>query len=400
MDRTLKCFTNCLLCVSGELVAQDIYFSTEQGTITPNYYYRQEGVERIDLDGKIVSPGFLDLQPNGMKGVHFTHLAQGDGFEDDERKLQEVSEMEASHGVTGWWATVPTVDRHQWKEILPTLKPRTFTSGADLLGAHVEGPYINESKKGAHNASYLVEPTQISPSELYGDGSLREAVKLITLAPELPGAIALIGQLQEEYPHIVISLGHSSATYDEGIAAMQLGARALTHVFNAMNPLHHRLPGLAGLMSTGKCHYSIILDGIHLHPSVVTLCMRTDPRKCVFITDSIELAGMPDGLHPGHGQIPQRQLKQGNRVTIEGTDTLIGSCCTLDECVRNAVAFTGCNLAEAVQCVTENIADLMGERKRGKLEPGRRADFAILDSEGTVLETWISGNKVWESTSA
>ncbi|OCT44233.1 putative N-acetylglucosamine-6-phosphate deacetylase [Cladophialophora carrionii] len=376
MDRTLKCFTNCLLCVSGELVAQDIYFSTEQGTITPNYYYRQEGVERIDLNGKIVSPGFLDLQTNGMKGVHFTHLAQNDGVEDDERKLQEVSEM----------------------EILPTLKPRTFASGADLLGAHVEGPYITASKRGAHNASYLVEPTQISPAELYGDHSLREAVKLITLAPELPGATTLIGQLQEEYPHVVISLGHSTATYDEGIAALQLGARALTHAFNAMNPLHHRLPGLAGLMSTGKCHYSIILDGIHLHPSVVTLCMRTDPRKCVFITDSIELAGMPDGLHPGHGQIPQWQLKQGNRVTIEGTDTLIGSCCTLDECVRNAVAFSGCNLAEAVQCVTENIADLMGERKRGKLEPGRRADFAILDGEGNVLETWIGGHKVWERT--
>ena len=236
----------------------------------------------------------------------------------------------------------------------------------------------------------------MSPSELYGDNSLRDAVKLITLAPELPGSAALIGQLQEGYPHIVISLGHSSATYEDGRAALQLGARALTHVFNAMNPLHHRLPGLAGLMGTGECHYSIIPDGIHLHPSVVTLCMRTDPRKCVLITDSIELAGLPDGVHPGHGQIPQRQLKQGNRVTIEGTDTLIGSCCTLDECVRNAVAFTGCGLAEAVQCVTENIADMMGETKRGKLEPGRRADFAVLDPEGNVLETWIKGRRVWD----
>ena len=117
MDRSLKCFTNCLLCISGELVAQDLYFSTDQGTITPNYYYRQEGVERIDLNGKIVAPGFLDLQTNGMKGVHFTHLAQNGGAEDDERKLQEVSEMEVSHGVTGWWATVPTVDKHRWKQV-------------------------------------------------------------------------------------------------------------------------------------------------------------------------------------------------------------------------------------------------------------------------------------------
>ncbi len=117
MDRSLKCFTNCLLCISGELVAQDLYFSTDQGTITPNYYYRQDGIERIDLNGKIIAPGYLDLQTNGMKGVHFTHLAQNDSPEDDQRKLREVSEMEARHGVTGWWATVPTVDKHQWKQV-------------------------------------------------------------------------------------------------------------------------------------------------------------------------------------------------------------------------------------------------------------------------------------------
>ena len=278
---------------------------------------------------------------------------------------------------------------------MPVLKPRTFPSGADLLGVHVEGPFLNPSKKGAHNAGYLLEPTQTTPAYLYGNENLQDAVKLTTPAPELPGSAALIGHLQEEYPHITISLGHSAATYEDGLAAIQLGARALTHVFNAMSPLHHRDPGLAGLMATGKCYYSVIPDGIHLHASVLTLCMRADPRKCVFITDSIELAGLPDGIHPGHGQIPHRQYKQGNKVTIEGTNKLIGSCCTLDECVRNAVAFTGCNLAEAVQCVTENIADMMAENKRGKLEPGRRADFVILDQNGEVHETWINGNQVW-----
>lgn len=282
-------------------------------------------------------------------------------------------------------------------QTVSVLKPRTSASGADLLGAHVEGPFLNPSKKGAHNAGYLQIPTQISPSRVYGDENLGHAVRLITLAPELPGATALIGQLREEYPHIVISLGHSAATYEEGLAALQLGARALTHVLNAMAPLHHREPGLAGLMATGKCYYSVIPDGIHLHPSVLALCMRASPQKCIFITDSIELAGLPDGVHSGHGQIPHQQLKQGNKVTIEGTETLIGSCCMVDECVRNAVAFTGCNLAEAVQCVTENVADMMGENKRGKLEPGRRADFVVLDREGVVRETWMAGRNVWKS---
>lgn len=226
---------------------------------------------------------------------------------------------------------------------------------------------------------------------------MQENIKFLTLAPELPGSTALIGQLLEDHPDIVISLGHSSATYEEGLAAVQLGAKALTHVFNAMSPLHHRNPGLAGLMATSRVHYSVIPDGIHLHPSVLTICLRSDPRRCIFITDSIELAGLPDGSHPGNSQITHRQYKQGNRVTIEGTDTLIGSCCTLDECVRNAVAFTGCNLAESVQCVTENVADLMGQGKRGRLDTGKRADFAILDLEGNVKQTWIAGKRIWKS---
>lgn len=120
MDRSLKCFTNCLICISGELVSQDLYFSSDTGIITPNYYYRQEGVERIDLDGKVVAPGFLDLQTNGMQGLHFTRLRQGGGEADeteDEKKLETVSKVEVTHGVTGWWATVPTVDPVRWKQV-------------------------------------------------------------------------------------------------------------------------------------------------------------------------------------------------------------------------------------------------------------------------------------------
>jgi len=283
---------------------------------------------------------------------------------------------------------------------LPVLKPRSLHGGADLLGAHCEGPFLHASKKGAHNDAYFYQPGQISLIQLYGQSNLQNIVKMITLAPELPGSTALIGQLQEEYPQIAISLGHSSATYEEGIAALELGARGLTHVFNAMAPLQHRSPGLAGLMTTGRCFYSVIPDGIHLHPATLALCFRAEPTRCMLITDSIELAGLPDGVYAGNGQIVHRQHKQGNKVTIDGTDTLIGSCCTLDECVRNAASMTGCSLAEAVRCVTENVANMMGENKRGILEPGRRADFAVLNAEGMVQETWLAGRKAWCRTSS
>ena len=250
----LICFTNCHLTLHGELLPQDLYFSPATGLITPNYYYRSDNVTKIDLSGKIVAPGFLELQSNGMGGIHFTQLANG---EDDESRLQTVAKMQISSGVTGWWATIPTVSQSRWKEILPTLTPSSFASigGADLLGAHVEGPFLHPSKKGAHNYAHFCRPTDITPSQIYGNSNLQHIIKMITVAPELPGSVAMIGSLLEDYPQVAVSLGHSSATYDDGVAAIDVGARMLTHTFNAMAPMQHRSPGLPGLMSSGKVWY-------------------------------------------------------------------------------------------------------------------------------------------------
>ena len=354
----------------------------------------------------MVAPGYLEVQTNGMGGVHFTNLGRvqgadvtgGGGIKVDEKALSKVARMELEAGVTGWWATIPTVSRDRWKEILPVLKPRGVEEGADLLGAHVEGPYLSSAKKGAHNDEYFVKAEEMSPEKVYGEENLdldEGSTKMITLAPELPGTVALIGHLQEEYPQIVISMGHSAATYEDGMAAIQVGARMMTHTFNAMAPLSHRQPGLAGFMAGGRVWYSVIPDGIHLHPSVLALALRANPSRCILVTDSIELAGLPDGVHEGHGQIGGKQRKEGNKVTLEGTDTLVGSCIRLDECVRNMVEYTACGLAEAVRCVTENVADMSGESKRGMLEPGRRADFVVLSEKGVVEETWMEGTRVW-----
>lgn len=169
-----------------------------------------------------------------------------------------------------------------------------------------------------------------------------------------------------------------------------------------MAPLHHRDPGLAGLATAAPSttsdspYFSIIPDGNHLHPSIATMLFRSNPKKCILITDSIELAGLPDGTYPGHAQIPHNQTKKGSKVVIEDTDTLIGGCASLQECLQNLMKWSGCNVAEAVRCVTENVADFMGDETRGKLESGRRADFVVLSEEGEVLQTWVAGLKVWE----
>lgn len=238
------------------------------------------------------------------------------------------------------------------------------------------------------------------PTEVYGDiANNSDTLKLVTVAPELENSAALISDLVGK--GIRVSLGHSSASYADGLAAVKTGATCLTHTLNAMAPLHHRDPGLAGLVTAAPAtianspYFSIITDGNHLHPSVATMLFRANPSKCIVITDSIELAGLEDGTYPGHSQIPCNQTKKGTRVVIEGTETLIGGCASLSECIRNLMAWSGCGIAEAVRCVTENVVDLTGDEDRGKLEVGRRADFVILDNEGTVLQTWIGGKRLW-----
>ncbi|KAL8716628.1 MAG: hypothetical protein Q9225_006061, partial [Loekoesia sp. 1 TL-2023] len=331
---------NSRICHHGTILPpQPVFVDTSTGLIVPPP--ATPGLESIDLKNHILAPAFLELQTNGCVGVHFTNYSSDEEYLGN---LEKVSKWMVRKGVGAWWATMPTVEKDVYKKILPLLKPRSFDGGATLLGAHCEGPFLNPSKKGAHNASLMQNPSQSSISDIYGTTS---SIKLITLAPELPSSDSIITHLTQS-TDIRISLGHSAASYNTGLSALKSGAKCLTHVFNAMEPLHHRSPGLAGLIALPLHHekaeedgekdeqkldppyFSLIPDGIHLHPSTLTLAFRSNPTHCILITDSIELAGLPDGLYAGNAQIPHQQRKVGNRVTIEGTETLIGSCCGLD----------------------------------------------------------------------
>ena len=172
----------------------------------------------------------------------------------------------------------------------------------------------------------------------------------------------------------------------------------LTHVYNGMNAFSHRSPGVAGLVSSPEDPYfSLIADGIHLHQATLTMAFRANRERCILISDAIELGGLPDGIYPGNAQIPRAQRKSGNKITIEGTDTLVGSCISIEECVRNLKKWSGCSLAEAVRCASENVARLMDDRQRGFIEQGRKADFVVLNDEGKVQQTWLRGEKLYEA---
>lgn len=219
---------------------------------------------------------------------------------------------------------------------------------------------------------------------------------MVTLAPEIQNSLDLVQDLVQH--GIIVSLGHSAADYDTGTRALGSGAKMITHVFNAMNPFSHRSPGIAGLISSSeKPYFSIIADGVHLHPATATLTFRANQSRCILISDAIEMAGLPDGTYAGHAQIPHAQRKVGNKVTIKGTDILIGSCSKVAECVRNLKKWSGCSLAEAVRCASQNITSLMKDEERGIIEEGRKADFVVLSDRGDVQEIWMMGMKLYST---
>jgi N-acetylglucosamine-6-phosphate deacetylase len=251
------------------------------------------------------------------------------------------------------------------------------------MGAHVEGPYLHENQAGTHDPALFVS---YSTSKLvYGQtGARNEIIKLATVAPDIGNGSSLIKDLFGR--GIRVSLGHTHATYDMGLAALSSGASCLTHPLTCMSPLDCRDPGPTGLISLPRNHrppppyYTIACDGVNLHQRVAALLFRVNPKKAI-------LASRSGGLHSGDTGTFQQQR--------QGTGALANSCSTVDQGVRNLMNWSGCTIAEAVCTATENIANFMGISDRGRLEEGRRADFIVLNDEGHLQETWIAGVKAW-----
>ena len=233
-------YINCRQCISGSLFSSPLTIDSN-GLIIPNSPL-PENTQTINLENAIISPGFLELQINGALGFHFAHYGESATYEAGVRKLAKYL---PKTGVTGFYPTVPTVSSSLFKEVLPFLKPEEFPDSASVLGAHVEGPFLAPSKKGAHDAANMHIPASSSLEDIYGEENLRNRIKVLTLAPELPGALTHIEKLYKSYG-VRVSMGHSAADYEAGKRGMSAGANLITHTFNAMNPLHHREPGLAG----------------------------------------------------------------------------------------------------------------------------------------------------------
>ena len=340
----------------------------------------------LDAAGLLVVPGFVDVQCNGAVGVDITA---------DPERLWEVAAALPRWGVTSWLPTVVTAPPAIRARALATLRSGPPSGRDDVrlfampLGLHLEGPFLAPERRGAHPAKHLRAP---DPSLVADEGWSRQSgVALVTLAPELPRALDVVRELVAA--GVVVSAGHSSASAEEATAAIDAGITAVTHLFNAMGPLHHRDPGLAGVaLSDERVRVGAIADGIHLHPATVALAARALGDRLCLVTDAVAALGIPAGRVP-LGVLEAFATEDGVRLA---DGTLAGSDLSLDRAVRNLVAFAGVSLPEAVAAATMAPAALLGLGDRGVIRAGAVADLTLLDAGGAVVATVVGGRLAFD----
>jgi N-acetylglucosamine-6-phosphate deacetylase len=329
----------------------------------------------LDVDDRWVIPGLIDTHVHGGGG------AQCNTADTDE--VVAVAAFHAAHGTTSLLATTVSADVDELERSLRAI------GEAGVLGAHLEGPFLNPRRPGAMDPESFLEPSTGVLGRLLGAGG---RVSMMTIAPELPGALEIIAALGER--GVVASLGHSEASYEQGRTAVRAGARSVTHLFNAMPALHHRHPGLLGAaLDVDELQCELICDGVHVDPVATRLALRAKGLGGLrLITDAIAAAGMGDGEYRlGNAPVVVRD----GRATLAGDDAIAGSTLTMDAALANAVQWLGVTVEEAVTLASANPARLLGlGDHKGAIAAGYDADLAVLDEDLRACSTMMAGRWV------
>ncbi len=341
-----------------------------------------DDVEIIDASGLTLLPGFVDVHVHGGVGY--------DAMDADLVGLQTVAQFYARHGVTAFlattWTDTPTRITKALETIAAAKGPQV--NGATLIGAHVEGPYLNPQKCGAQNLGLI---RQADPEEAM-DWLEMGVVRLLSLAPEYEENLWLIQECANR--GITVSVAHSAATYDQVLRAVQLGLRHATHTFNAMSELHHRNPGTVGAVLTSpEVCCELIADNIHVHPAMMKLLLSAKgPDGVVLITDAIRGTGMPDGEYP----VDDRTIIVKNGVARLADGTLAGSTITMEKALANFLKASGRPLMEIWQVSSLNAARAIGiDDRKGSLDVQKDADLVLLDDDMNVQMTVAEGRIVY-----
>lgn len=332
-----------------------------------------DDMEIIDAQGAYVSPGFIDIHIHGSGGA--------DVMDATKESLEVLSTTLLQTGTTSFLATTMTMSTEDIHNALQNIQDhRAQVSGANILGVHLEGPFINKVKHGAQDKAYVQAPNM----ELIED--YIDEIKMITIAPEEEGGEPFIKHVAKVYPHIILSIGHSDASYEESKKSFQWGISHATHLFNAMNPYHHRKPGIVGAVFDSEVTCDIIADLVHTHPSTLALTYQMKKDKLILITDAMRAGCMHSGSYDLGGQ--HVEVCEGKAVLEDGA--LAGSVLKLNEALFNMRKHTAMSLSEVVASATEAPAQKLGINK-GQLRKGYDADIVIFDEDFSIISTIVNG---------
>ncbi len=375
-----------ILTPKGPVTGHSLVFDDRVRGIVPGG--APEGSQAYDAKGLFVSPGLIDLHIHGYLGEDASDASQAG--------LRAMAAGLVENGVT---AFLPTTMTLSWAEIerafdtarqLRPLTRRPDFPGSEILGVHAEGPFINPKRKGAQSADHILPP---DAEKMLGH---QDIVKILTMAPEMPGGLDFIREITTK-SDIVVSIGHTDASFEEAMAAIQAGASHITHTFNAMTGLHHRNPGVVGAALTSGAMCELIADTFHVHPGLYALLFAAKGEKLVLVTDCTRAGGLGDGDYTLGGQ-PIRVRGVESRLE---DGTIAGSVLKLNHAVRNFSQHTGLSLPEAIPYASLHAARAIGMADgKGSLEAGKDADIALFDDQMNTHACFVRGQMKYERGTA
>lgn len=384
----MKCIKNCKILKDNQiLLGKAILFDEKIVDIIDESNLPDTVSEVIDAQGNYVAAGLIDVHIHGYHGK--------DTMDGTVEAVETIAKGIVENGVTSFLPTTMTMSKEAITNALEAVRvvKENNVLGAEILGVHMEGPYVNAAFKGAQNGKYILNPTQ---EDIDYVKSYKDVVKLVTIAPEIEGAKTFIKDIAET-TDITLSMGHTSATFDEAMEGIKCGISHTTHLFNAMTPLHHRNPGVVGAALASDVSCEMICDTIHVNPGLYPLVIKAKaPNKFVLITDCMCAGGCKDGEYALGGQ--KVVVEQGSARLMDGT--LAGSILRLNEALKNVVEHTEYGIETAINFATINPAMAIGvDAFKGTLDLGKDADIIIFDEEIKINHTINKGRTLYENNS-